>query len=252
LSILLLKTVVDHLTGGGGKQEAAAGGGKETEGAGGEPVGGKRARGDAGERVGRKAPKHSSGAAMSRDETIANFQAITGIDDLNRSVEILESHNWNLETAAAVSLSQHDPYAQSASAGGASMAAGAGSAGPTRRGAGAHVRAPVDAAPPREVQNAPPRRGVLGFLSRLISGEGGEGGGRGRENDTQRFIELFNLEHGSVHPTAHVGTFREAVDVAKRDYKFLVVYLHSPHHQDTPAFLRETLCTEVASILVTS
>jgi hypothetical protein len=181
-----------------------------------------------------------------RDETIANFQAITGVDDVSQCVAILEQHNWHLETAAAVTLSQHDPFAQGSGSAGAaaSMASGAGPAGPTRR-AAAHARAQPDAAVPRDsAQNgAQQRRGILGFLSGLIGG--GEEGGRRHADDTQRFIELFNLEHGTVHPTAHVGTFREAVDVAKRDFKFLVVYLHSPHHQDTPTFLRDTLCTQV-------
>ena len=51
----------------------------------------------------------SAGAAMSqnRDETIANFQAITGIDDVSRCVAILEEHSWHLETAAAVSLASY-------------------------------------------------------------------------------------------------------------------------------------------------
>jgi len=211
--------------------------------------GGKRPAGEgAGERGG-KAQRfdraESAGAVMSqhRDETIANFQAITGVDDVSQCVAILEQHNWHLETAAAVTLSQHDPFAQGLGSAGAATS-GAGPAGPTRR-AAAHARAQPDAAVPRDsAQNgAQQRRGILGFLSRLIGG--GEEGGRRHADDTQRFIELFNLEYGTVHPTAHVGTFREAVDVAKRDFKFLVVYLHSPHHQDTPTFLRDTLCTQV-------
>ena len=50
--------------------------------------------------------KRGGGGAMSRDETIANFQAITGMEDVSECVALLEEHNWNLETAAAVALSQ--------------------------------------------------------------------------------------------------------------------------------------------------
>ena len=50
--------------------------------------------------------KRGCGGAMSRDETIANFQAITGMEDVSECVALLEEHNWNLETAAAVALSQ--------------------------------------------------------------------------------------------------------------------------------------------------
>jgi len=58
--------------------------------------------------------------ATSRDAKIANFQEVTGVDDVNRSIEILESTNWNVHTATAIFLAQHDPSnAQSAGAGGA-------------------------------------------------------------------------------------------------------------------------------------
>lgn len=182
-------------------------------------------------------------SGMSRDETIANFQAITGIENLNECVSILEAHNWNLETAAAASLAQHDPFAHSA---GQSMAAGTSlsSGGPTRRGPAAQASQQQESRPPPGNAGAP-RRGILGYLARML---GSDDSGRRRESDTHRFVEMFDLEHGAVHPTAHVGTFREAVDVAKRDFKFLLVYLHSPHHQDTPAFLRDTLCTEVTDL----
>ena len=88
----------------------------------------------------------------SRNETIAFFQALTDIQDLNQCVAILEEHEWHLETAAAVALSQHDPYSQGAGAmasmsGGTGAAAGPArraAAGPARR-AAAHSRAHADA-----------------------------------------------------------------------------------------------------------
>ena len=111
---------------------------------------------------------------MSRDEIIANFQAITGIDDVNRSIECLEAHNWNLETAAAVALSQHDPYYQS-SGGGSSNIGNSAAAGPTRRGAAGSARIQQDVAAPRDnVQNgAPPQQGIWGLISRLIGRDEG-------------------------------------------------------------------------------
>ncbi|CAN0044149.1 unnamed protein product [Ectocarpus fasciculatus] len=39
-------------------------------------------------------------------------------------------------------------------------------------------------------------------------------------------------------------SYREAVQEAARQHKFLMVYLHSPLHQDTPNFCRSTLCSE--------
>ena len=41
-----------------------------------------------------------------RDETIANFQAITGVHDVPQCVEILEQHHWDLvSTISKVSKS---------------------------------------------------------------------------------------------------------------------------------------------------
>ena len=128
----------------------AAGGGRaatdrSTRGAAGVAGDGKRKRKggvSSGDHDG-KAPKLVRSNNMSRDETIANFQAITGIENLNECVSILETHNWNLESAAAASLAQHDPFAHSA---GPSMMSGvasggaAASGGPTRRGPAAQAR----------------------------------------------------------------------------------------------------------------
>ena len=36
----------------------------------------------------------------------------------------------------------------------------------------------------------------------------------------------------------------QAVSQARQDLKFLLVYLHSPAHQDTPIFCREVLCSQ--------
>ena len=35
----------------------------------------------------------------------------------------------------------------------------------------------------------------------------------------------------------------QALETAKRELKFLVVYLHSPGHQDADRFCRQTLCS---------
>ena len=149
--------------------------------------------------------------------------------------------------ACGSAFSQHDPYSAGSASIGTAAAAGSG---PTRRAVTAQHGHAADGVDNVLRDESPPgdgptvqRRGVLGYLSRLFLGA--PGGSARPVNDTQRFIELFNRDHGTVHPTAQVSTFREAVTAAKRDYKFLLVYLHSPHHQDTPAFLRDTLCTEV-------
>lgn len=47
--------------------------------------------------------------------------------------------------------------------------------------------------------------------------------------------------YGVQHPTFYVGTYSQVINEAKKDLKFLLVYLHSKDHQDTNRFCRETL-----------
>ncbi|CAK4085511.1 unnamed protein product [Aphanomyces euteiches] len=51
-------------------------------------------------------------------------------------------------------------------------------------------------------------------------------------------------EYGDICPDFVPLSFRDATTLAKNEGKFLVIYLHSEVHQDTPAFCRETLCTD--------
>jgi len=45
------------------------------------------------------------------------------------------------------------------------------------------------------------------------------------------FVAAFEERHGVPHPDFVIGSYREALTMANRDFKFLLVYLHSPEHQ---------------------
>jgi hypothetical protein len=45
------------------------------------------------------------------------------------------------------------------------------------------------------------------------------------------FVAAFEQRYGAVHPEFVVGSYRDALTMANRDFKFLLVYLHSPEHQ---------------------
>ena len=74
----------------------------------------------------------------------------------------------------------------------------------------------------------------------------------------QLFIETYEKEYhcrgggdgrgegavGPPHPKFLPMSFQEATRLAARESKFLVVYLHAPLHEDTPAFVRHTLNAE--------
>nr|CAG4651226.1 EOG090X0B12 [Simocephalus serrulatus] len=55
------------------------------------------------------------------------------------------------------------------------------------------------------------------------------------------FINQYNEIFGDQHPTFFAGTYSQVLNEAKKDLKFLLVYLHCKDHQDTNKFCRQTL-----------
>jgi FAS-associated factor 2 len=60
----------------------------------------------------------------------------------------------------------------------------------------------------------------------------------------KEFKEMFKEAYGSSGPNFFMGSYSQALDAAKRDLKYLIVYLHSHNHDDTDQFCIDTLCTE--------
>ncbi|KAI0201860.1 UBX domain-containing protein [Astrocystis sublimbata] len=56
-----------------------------------------------------------------------------------------------------------------------------------------------------------------------------------------RFRREFEEEYGTSALPFHEGGFAQALDLAKRDLKFLLIVLMSPEHDDTEVFTRDTL-----------
>lgn len=59
--------------------------------------------------------------------------------------------------------------------------------------------------------------------------------------DVLNFIQNFETRYGSSHPVFYQGTYSQALNDAKRELKFLLIYLHGDDHQDTPNFCRDVL-----------
>ncbi|KAJ3412089.1 FAS-associated factor 2 [Chytridiales sp. JEL 0842] len=64
-------------------------------------------------------------------------------------------------------------------------------------------------------------------------------------NDPQaaaaRFLLDFEQAYGATHPIFFQGTYTQALEVAKREIRYLLVILNSSDHDDTPEFNRNTL-----------
>lgn len=56
------------------------------------------------------------------------------------------------------------------------------------------------------------------------------------------FIAAFTVQYGDTHPAWLATSWRDAATAAHADFKFLFVYLHSPEHENTDAYVRNVLC----------
>lgn len=162
---------------------------------------------------------------------------VTGIEDLERCRDILESHNWNLEVAVTAETSRED----------------------TTRGNNNNDNLQQDQPRPHQDRQVNEQSlldtlikliitwpinvifGTLLRIFRLPLTLFGSNEPTDPQSELQRFKDEFETTYGPVHPIFFRGTYAQALEEAKRELKFLLVYLHSPHHQDTRHFCESVL-----------
>lgn len=86
-------------------------------------------------------------------------------------------------------------------------------------------------------------RDLLGFIVSLVWPRAFEAETTPLE-DVLKFKTEFEAEYGTVHPTFYQGSYSQALNDAKRELRFLLVYLHSSEHQDTDKFCRSTMTND--------
>lgn len=59
--------------------------------------------------------------------------------------------------------------------------------------------------------------------------------------DVMRFVEAFDQKYSSSHPVFYQGTYAQAVNDAKQELRFLLVFLHNENSQDSEEFCRQAL-----------
>ncbi|XP_069507562.1 FAS-associated factor 2 [Ambystoma mexicanum] len=179
-------------------------------------------------------------------ERLLQFQDLTGIESMEQCRQTLEQHNWNIEAAVQDRLNEQE---------GVPMVFSPPPVRPLM----------VNTADHRVysyVVSRPQPRGLLGwgyylimlpfrftyytlldifrFAFRFIRPDP-----RGRVTDPVgdivSFIQAFEEKYGGVHPVFYQGTYSQALNDAKRELRFLLVYLHGDEHQDTDEFCRATL-----------
>ena len=167
--------------------------------------------------------------SASQRDILTNFREIAGLDDEPLCIQILQSNNWNLE--ASINSYVNDPTT---------------AANPSR---GSHrEQARSSGGQGHHQQRVGQLQGhqtifdfVLGPLKWLFQVTPTS---LNPERDALKFINSFDVTYGSNHPAFHAGSYHSAVTEAHRTSKTLLIYLHSPFHDDTDDFCRHILCSE--------
>ena len=205
----------------------------------------------------------SSGLTADQVGILRTFQEISSIEDETLCLQILQVNHWNLEQALSqyVDGSSQDlrevPLAAAAAAAASSSSSSAGGAYSRQSSRASSARPPVSSSNASNTASGSVRNtstttttgqnnqenGLLDMLflplrwlfqSRPIA--------LNPQRDTQRFIEDFNTNYGQHHARFHDNSYQTAVSAAFQQSKFLLVYLHSPLHEDTDRFCQQVFC----------
>ena len=175
-------------------------------------------------------------------ELLVQLQDMTGLQDLGVCRALLESKDWDLEAVAREQLGQSDSEEDMEEEEVVEV-----------------NRRPADRATVARSESSmgswifyilsfPSRvfttslNIIWSFFSSLVPARVPDQS-NGREEVAQ-FCREFDQQYGPSHPPFTRLGYYQALEEAKRDLRFLLVYLHCEDHQDTDRFCREVLSSQ--------
>ena len=167
-------------------------------------------------------------------ELLVQLQDMTGLQDLAVCRALLESKDWDLEAVAREQLGQSDTEEDDDD--------------------DEEETPVVRPSPPVSwimyILTFPSRVMTSGlnlvwsFLSSLVPGRGRLTDQSGGREEVNQFCREYEARYGTSHPPFTRLGYYQALEEAKRDLRFLLVYLHCEDHQDTDTFCREVLSSQ--------
>lgn len=192
------------------------------------------------------------GLSERQREALLTFQEISQIEDISLSLQILEENGWDIDSAVDNFMSFGHRSSSSNFSSGSSAISRPSVAPLVQRNnhnqasnIGNHrndeLIANVTSPNQNESNNYPLLNMIINplkwlFQTRPVS--------ISPDNDTRKFIDEFDSTYSPQHPVFHDRSYQSAVATAFESSKFLLVYLHSPMHEDTTKFCQQTLCTQ--------
>lgn len=159
-----------------------------------------------------------------QQQLVATFQEITQLEDQELSAQILRQNNWNVDQAVNNYVAGTDPSPNASSSSSSDQQVWR-NVGDDRQQSNQNW-----------LMNAFLNPIKLVFFTRPAK--------LNPESDTRQFVNDFNAKYGYQHPTFQISSYQSAVVHAFRQHKLLLVYIHSPLHEDTGAFCENALCSQ--------
>jgi hypothetical protein len=174
-------------------------------------------------------------------EMLQSFQEISQIHDEELAIQILTNSDWNLEAALSQFIGQEDDFDHRPARNERNINGTAQPPPSSVAGTSTHrSETPPTALTPTETAGGGlldllmyPLQWLFQVQSTMIN----------PARDAQRFISDFNSSFGLRGPRFHDNSYQSAVATAFRESKFLLIYLHSPLHEDTDRFCEQVLCS---------
>lgn len=160
-----------------------------------------------------------------QQQLVATFQEITQLEDQELSAQILRQNNWNVDQAVNNYVSGTDATPNSSSSSSDQQVWR--NVGEDRQSTGSNQNWLINAF-------LNPLKVVFYTRPAVLNPEA----------DTRQFVNDFNAKYGYQHPNFQLSSYQSAVVQAFRQHKLLLVYIHSPLHEDTSAFCENTLCSQ--------
>ncbi|KAI4456063.1 fas-associated protein [Holotrichia oblita] len=184
----------------------------------------------------------NAGLGLTTEQTdkVLQFQDLTGIEDISVCRDVLQRHQWNLEVAVQEQLNIREgrPSVYATEARPPAVVSD-------------HLTQHIFYTPPTDGSGS----GLRGFIRSIFSlfwtvcystifaifrfgHRFLRGDNRGYITnpleDVRSFIKAYEEKYSSVHPVFYQGTYSQVLNDAKRELKFLLVYLHKDDAVDTP------------------
>jgi hypothetical protein len=177
-------------------------------------------------------------------QTLQTFQEISQITDESLCLQILQANRWNLEASLTQFMGNEDRSIDEENDNTDEDPLGHGYASGSSRTSSSERTAERTTMQETPIGNADggsildllfiPLRWL--FQTRPMS--------LNPSRDAQKFIAEFSASYGLNGPRFHDNSYQSAVATAFQESKFLLVYLHSPLHEDTDRFCNQVLCSQ--------